>query len=159
MAAAWGGCSLCSFPSRHHALKGACQGLWSCVGLRKSPLGLYLCLQIFITLWGPIVSGSGNGGGGPAVEFPETDSLKGKGIFSYLSPEGTFSTGWSILHSRAWAGNLGAFTAEASLGSQHFPWRIRSVVSHHFSFLVTGNSLQCCRSSSFGFVRETASRF
>lgn len=86
MAAAWGGCSLCSFPSRHHALKGACQGLWSCVGLRKSPLGLYLCLQIFITLWGPIVSGSGNGGGGPAVEFPETDSLKGKGIFSYLSP-------------------------------------------------------------------------
>lgn len=43
---------------------------------------------MFITLWGPTVSGSGNGGGGTLVEFPGTAALKGKGIFSSLSPQG-----------------------------------------------------------------------
>lgn len=68
------------------------------------PLALHSSLQMVMALWGPIVSGSGSGGGRTAGELPEPDSSAGKGIFSYVSPEGLAlrSPGWSIRHSRIW---------------------------------------------------------
>lgn len=126
---AWG-CSTTSpvlcvpAPAHRHPAGWPRQGHKVCVGVRKFPLGLLLSLQIFITLWGPIVSGSGNGGGGTSVEFPETGSLKGKGIFSYTSPQGRRHGVGHPAFQRMGVGQApGALPpeAEANLGSQHFP--------------------------------------
>lgn len=92
------------------------------MGLRKFPLGLPFALWIFITRWGPIVSGSGDAGGGPATGFPETDS------FSCTSPPAPPSRDFlrrarhPAFRSLGVGCSLGAFSpgAEASLGSQHF---------------------------------------
>lgn len=115
------------------------QGRETCVGLRNFPLGLPLALWIFITRWGPVVSGSGDARGGTAAWFPETDSL------SCISPPAPplrdfLRGGGGILHSGVWA--LGATwtlfcpRAEASLGSQHFPGESTPVFSHSELFLM-----------------------
>lgn len=71
--------------------------------MRKFPLDLPLSLWIFIAFGRPIVSGSGNGGGGSLVAFPETDSLKGQGV-ALPWATGTFSVRWGIRHSEVGLG-------------------------------------------------------
>lgn len=84
------------------------------------------------------------------------DSLAGKGIFSYASPEGLSPTspGWSIWHSGVWA--------EPSLLGRpalapHFPGESAHPATATVAFLSL-NYFQCCCSPSFGFVRGKGSQ-
>ena len=122
-------------------------------------MSFHSSLPLLIVLWGPTVSASGNEGGRTFMEFPGTAALKGKGVFSSLSPQGLSPVGG---HPAFWSLGLGWDGPSSS--------ELRQALAHGLSLenllcsvtilvsLSQGMTASVNCSWSSGFVREKISQ-